>query len=391
MIRNAKRSLIFGVAGASLLCAGAAFAQDNGIGPPQLRDFQLRPREQAPQQPQPQGPQDPQNPQPQVRQAPRPVQVAPPPPVTSAPRPAQPQPQPRQTAPTTAATPRSAPAQPRSAPTQTSPSTAPPQTAPLPTGQQPPVAPPPTALPEPEAPTVDTPPAPESSGTPIWLYGLPAILVLLGGLFLWRRRRARSAELAEAAEASVAEAAPTPAPAPPVQRLDPSPRPWLELELKTTRASFTATEATVQFELAIANIGGAAAQNLKIDVKMFNAGAEQDKQIGSFFRTAGRDTTRLVLPGIDREKDGVIQGEVGMPLEEMQAVRLDGRMLFIPVIAVNVLYEWGDGRQGQSAKSYVVGRELETPSEKMGAFRVDQGPRVWRTVGQRQHKLARRV
>ena len=72
-------------------------------------------------------------------------------------------------------------------------------------------------------------------------------------------------------------------------------------------------------------------------------------------------------------------------------MQLDGRMLFIPVIAVNVLYEWGEGRTGQSAKSYVVGRELETPSEKMGAFRVDQGPRVWRTIGQRQHKLARRV
>ena len=35
---------------------------------------------------------------------------------------------------------------------------------------------------------------------------------------------------------------------------------------------------------------------------MFNAGAEQDQQIGSFFRTAGRDTTRLVLPGIDRDR-----------------------------------------------------------------------------------------
>ncbi|MGE0179854.1 MAG: hypothetical protein AB7O91_08555, partial [Sphingomonas sp.] len=110
-----------------------------------------------------------------------------------------------------------------------------------------------------------------------------------------------------------------------------------------------------------------------------------------FFRTAGRDQTRLNIPGIAAGQDGVIRGEVGMPLEEMKAVKLDGRMLFIPVVAVNILYEWGEGRSGQSAKSYVVGRELEEPSDKMGAFRVDQGPRIWRTVGQRQHKLARRV
>jgi hypothetical protein len=27
----------------------------------------------------------------------------------------------------------------------------------------------------------------------------------------------------------------------------------------------------------------------------------------------------------------------------------------------------------------------------MAAFRVDQGPRIWRTVGQRPHKLAKKV
>ncbi len=395
-MRSSKRSLILGVAGAGLLCAGAAFAQaTNTIGPPQLRDFQLRPREQA--GPQPTGPQDPQNPQnPQPRaQQPRPVQVAPPPPATSGQPAAQPAPgQPQRTTPAPAGAQR-APAQPGSTPTQTGP--APTQIAPQPTGEQPPatgpVAAPPAIEPEqePATPSDGTPPAPEGSGTPVWLYGLPALLLVLGGLFLWRRRRARSAELAAAADVAVAGPVSPPAPVPLAPRPDPSPRPWLELDVKTIRASFTAEEAVIEFELAISNIGGAAAGNLKIDVKMFNAGAEQDQQIGTFFRTAGRETTRLVLPGIEKEQDGVIRGEVGMPLDEMKAVKLDGRMLFIPVLAVNVLYEWGEGRSGQSAKSYVVGRELETPSEKMGAFRVDQGPRVWRTVGQRQHKLARRV
>ncbi len=394
LMRNGKRSLTLGVAGAGLLCAGAAFAQDtNTIGPPQLRDFQLRPGEQAP--PQQAGPQDPQNPQPQVRQPPRPVLVAPPPPATSGQPAAQPtatQPQPQRTAPAPAGTQRPVPAQP--APTQTGPAPAPTQTSPPPTGEQAPGTLPsatPAVEPEPATPIAATPPAPEGDGTPAWLYGLPAFLLVLGGLLLWRRRRAHSAELVEAAEAVAGESASLPAPAPAAPRADPLPRPWLELELKTTRASFTATESVIQFELEIANTGGAAARNLKIDVKMFNAGAEQDQQIGSFFRTAGRDTTRLVLPGIEKGQDGVIQGEVGMPLDEMKAVQLDGRMLFIPVIAVNILYEWGEGRSGQSAKSYVVGRELETPSDKMGAFRVDQGPRVWRTIGQRQHKLARRV
>jgi len=80
-----------------------------------------------------------------------------------------------------------------------------------------------------------------------------------------------------------------------------------------------------------------------------------------------------------------------MPRDEMRAVVLENKYLFIPMIAVNALYDWGYGETGQTAKSYVVGRELEQPSEKMGAFRVDLGPRVWRTIGQRQHTMAQRI
>ena len=124
---------------------------------------------------------------------------------------------------------------------------------------------------------------------------------------------------------------------------------------------------------------------------MFNAGREQDKEIGAFFRTAGRESTKCHLPGIAPDTTGVIQGEVAMPRDDMRAVRLEDKLLFIPMIAVNALYDWGEGRTGQTSRSYVVGRELAEASEKMGAFRVDQGPRIWRTVGQREHKLARRI
>jgi hypothetical protein len=80
-----------------------------------------------------------------------------------------------------------------------------------------------------------------------------------------------------------------------------------------------------------------------------------------------------------------------MPVDEMRAMKLEERLLFIPVVAVNALYDWGDGRTGQTSKSYVIGRELQQETEKMGAFRVDQGPRIWRTIAQRPHKLAKRV
>lgn len=174
-------------------------------------------------------------------------------------------------------------------------------------------------------------------------------------------------------------------------RPEPGMRPWLELELKTERAAFTDAEASVNFELEIRNSGKSPAKNLRIDVKLFNGSEQQDKEIGAFFRTAGREMTRLNLPAIAAGQSGVIKGEVGIPRDQMRALRLDDRMLFIPVIAVNALYDCDDGRTGQTSRSYIVGRELQAESERMGAFRIDQGPRIWRTVGQRPHKLARRV
>lgn len=376
-----ERSLWVGGVGAAFLWASAGFAQDSNtvIGPPQLRDFSLPVQERIVNQPQP-----------APEQAP--VRVAPPPPVTT---------QPRQTTPARQTTP--PPAQTRPAPTTTRPAPQPQPTTPAPTNLPPATttAPPPSAttpplesapLPDQSPPPISVPaPAPAeetSKGWPIWLYGLPvALLALIGAALLMRRRR-RDEEGYAGEDAPASAAAPA---APSKPRPDPAARPWIELELRTERAAFTATEANVAFELEIRNTGKSAARNLRIDVKMFNGGAEQDKEIGAFFRTAGRETTRLKLPAIAAETTGVIKGEVGLKREEMRALQLDDRTLFIPVVAVNALYDWAEARTGQSSKSYVIGRELQTPSEKMGAFRLDQGPRIWRTVGQRQHKLARRM
>lgn len=375
-MRFLTRSQFAGVVGAVLLCAAAgaqaqqpesndSAAPEPVIGPPQLRDFQLEPRERIvtqPQVPQPQAPQsEPAEAPPSQRSQPNRQQP-------------QPQPEPQRSAP---------PAEPPV------PSESQAQPAPPPARSQP--LPAPAGLPEGAAqapvPSADDPAAAESAvrsereGGAWWPYAL--LLIVLGGVaFAWsRRRKDRPAEAAteEEVPAAFAEEAPKPLP-----------RPWLDLELEAERASFTDSEWIVQFRLSVSNPTEVAAENARIDIMLFNAGKEQDKEIGAFFRTAGRESTKLHLPSIRPGGNGIIDGEVAMPLAEMRAMKLDDRTLFVPVIAVNALYQWGEGRNGQTAKSYVIGRELQQPSEKMGAFRVDQGPRVWRTVGQRAHKLARR-
>jgi hypothetical protein len=344
------------------------------LNSPQLRDFSLQPRQRIVTQP--------------VPIQTQPPTVSAPPPTTTAtqPRVNQPRPAPAQTRQPQAGARRPAAPPPVAAPAQT-----PVQTQPAPVAGAAPIP----NEPSPEQPAAQPKAAPvpvhEIGGGFPWVYGVPvALLALLILAFLRQRRRSRAIHEATtlAEEERAAKVVET-------KRPEPHPRPWLELELKAERLSSTNAESLVQFELEITNSGAAPARNLRIDVKMFNAGEQQDQEIGAFFRTAGRESTKCNLPGIRAGQTGAIKGEVAMSREDMRAVVLDNRYLFIPVIAVNALYDYGDGQTGQTSKSYVVGRELEQPvgekSDKMGAFRVDQGPRVWRTVGQRQHKLARRV
>ena len=75
----------------------------------------------------------------------------------------------------------------------------------------------------------------------------------------------------------------------------------------------------------------------------------------------------------------------------LREIEVQGRKLFIPTIAFNVYYEWGNGKKGRTSISFLVGREPEAPSTKMGPFRLDQGPRIYRQLGHRQGQPAELV
>jgi hypothetical protein len=281
---------------------------------------------------------------------------------------------------------------------------------------QPPVATPAPAVPVEAPPTAEPAAAEPASGFP-WLYlGLGALALLLG-FIAYRKLRGRGEEVYEGAEPVEECPAPAPvmgAPAPrparapsptPEAALAPAPapaapvsdivgihiRPWLELEFKPDRAAATATEATVQYELTIRNTGNRAARNVRIEARMFNAGAQQEQEIGAFFAEPVRERTPPALPELGPRSEVKLRSSIVMPKENVREITVQGRRLFIPTVAFNVVYDWGENRSGQTSTSYVVGREAEAPSERMGPFRLDLGPRLYRSVGQRQTKLARIV
>ncbi|MEA3017978.1 MAG: hypothetical protein QOI38_2700, partial [Sphingomonadales bacterium] len=304
----------------TLAAAGApARAQEgNVVGPPQLRDFQLPGERRTPPRPQ------------QVQ--PQPAQTPP----AAQPTPAQRQPeraQPRERPQTGQARP----AEPRQAPPALP--SQPQDVLQLPQGSE--VAPS-AAEPAPQ-PSAAPAPAPAEEGTPFWYYAAGAGLLLLAAALLLRRRR-RPVE-------AEADALPEPAAVPPAPRPEPVPRPWLELEVKAERAASTDAEARVEFELILKNTGKSPARNIRVNARMFNAGREQDKEIGAFFRTKGEGRKTHTIGDLPAGQDGMIPGSVTMPRDDVRPLQVNNQLLFIPVLAVNVVYDWGSGRTGQTSKS----------------------------------------
>jgi hypothetical protein len=362
-----------------LAAAGSpALAQDtsNTIGPPQLKDFTLPGQRTTP-----------------PAATPPPSATIPPPAATpprnapattpapgrdrpvASPSPAVPAPR-RDIAPVAAAPANSSPAPQAAAPL-------PAETAPVPLPEpQPAPAPAPTSQ------------APEPQGAG-WLWPAigGALMLLLGGFLLLRRRRAQAAleQARDSARGELGGVLRTPEPAPvpepePEPEAPAAPRPWLELDIVPERAAATEAEAIVHYALTVTNQGDAEARNIRIDPRLFNAGAEGD--MAAFFQGPIHDQSGspqvVIAPGGTLK----LNGQVAMPKADLREIELAGRRIFVPMVAINVAYDWAAGT-GRTSRSWLVGREAETPQAKMGPFRLDLGPRIYRSVGRREARLVR--
>jgi hypothetical protein len=271
---------------------------------------------------------------------------------------------------------------------------------PVTVGEQPPVA--------------QQPAAPAESGTSwswLWL-AVPAALALAGFL-LFRRRRdeaepeeevaAETTELPMAAAEAPRRFAETLPPAPkpaarPALKLPPKvravppappqpvgPRASLEVEFIPARASATDEAAVVEFELVLKNVGDAPARNIRIDTRMFNASAT--KEMAEFLKGPIHDLSGSPQVEIAPDDELRLQSSMAMPKQDVREILMQGQRLFVPAVASLVAWDWGTDGRGRTALSWLVGRETENRAAKMGAFRLDLGPRIYRQVGVRPLKL----
>jgi hypothetical protein len=248
------------------------------------------------------------------------------------------------------------------------------------------------------APPADPAPAPfePEDKVLLWPWLLLALVIGAGGAALLWRRRSREAFaggpqvdafVAPEPQPAARAAAPKPAPPPPPHVAPPEPpkpvgivssrlRPWLDLTFAPIGCIVDDDRVTIEFEIQLSNSGSAPARDILVEASLFNAGANQEQDIGAFFaRPLGQGERIEVMAPLQQVS---IRTSLVAPRQNIQIFEVGGRKVFVPLAAFNVLYRLPSG-SGQTSAAYLLGRE--TKSDKLGPLRADLGPRTFTGLG----------
>ena len=158
-------------------------------------------------------------------------------------------------------------------------------------------------------------------------------------------------------------------------------RPWIDIELTPDRALLDAQGTAIAFELTLFNSGSAAARDVVIEARLLNAGARQDIELSEFFAVL---STGDPIPQIAPYARIPLRSAVRLTRDDIREYDIEGRKLFVPLVAVNVRYRWSSG-DGQSAAGFLIGQSGEG-KEKLAPLRLDKGDRSWTGLGVRRYE-----
>ncbi len=155
-------------------------------------------------------------------------------------------------------------------------------------------------------------------------------------------------------------------------------KPELAIQFQPDRAVITESDVMLQFDVVIANSGSAPAREVLVEACMVCAHAGQDAEIAAFFqKPAGQADRIAAIPLLGRLS---LKSAVRLPLSQVRSFEVEGRKLFVPLVAFNILYSGNL----QTSASFLVGRGDET-DEKLAPSRLDLGPRIFRGLSSRPH------
>ena len=159
----------------------------------------------------------------------------------------------------------------------------------------------------------------------------------------------------------------------------------LALTLHPRRAGLNLLSATVEAELEVRNTGNAAAAAIRIGVALTGAGAGQEGDVAALFAApVGRTAVPPFALGAGETRR--VRIVAARPRTDIQPLEAGGKAMFVPVVAINALYDSGSG-EGQTGAAFAIGVE-RVDSAKLVPFRFDQPARMYDALGVRPYAAA---
>ena len=158
-------------------------------------------------------------------------------------------------------------------------------------------------------------------------------------------------------------------------------RPWIDIDLIPDRAFLDDQGTAIAFDVTLFNSGSAAARDVIVEARLLNAGASQDEELGAFFAAAAE--TGDPIPQIAPYARIPLRSAVRLSRADIREYEIDGRKLFVPLVAISVRYRWSSG-EGHSAAGFLIGQGGED-REKLAPLRLDKGDRSWKQLGVRRY------
>jgi hypothetical protein len=167
-------------------------------------------------------------------------------------------------------------------------------------------------------------------------------------------------------------------PAVPVAPVLAAERPDLLIAFRPTRAGLNMLSATVEGELTVTNQGAGDASDIRVRAVLLTAHPGLDTELAAL-RTepVGRPATPTF--SLAPHETRALRVVAAAARETLQVLTAGERPMFVPVIAIDVVYE-----TGQVGQAYAVGVE-RVDSAKLAPFWLDMPPKSFVQVAAREH------
>ena len=158
--------------------------------------------------------------------------------------------------------------------------------------------------------------------------------------------------------------------------------PRLLLDFTTLGVDVTLVNAVARYHLAITNMADIPVSDVALHGSVVQARRGMPPTIDPML---GDSLLPLLQKVADIAPDGTqrCEGQIRLPLQQIEPIEMQGRLLFVPVVHIWIGYSGPDGTRYAVTQSFVLGEESSPPGPRVGPLRLDLGPRRFTGVGQR--------